>query len=591
MGACCQAVAGARTARYAPSIATSTTTVSTCFACYWFTGVAWTLARPTQVSTLSAGLVCWWLYQHPLAAAGTPEEASVRRWLKVQGDAVVSICHLSVRGQTVDNASGRDLGAERLSTLLASLPALTSIKYLVLSADPHRTPTAAAVRAFLAGAARAMARCSGLRALHADIALLGRLADQLPRALVRELASVRTLEDVSLFFKASEAGRPDWPATFSLAHLVAGLASLPRLRALTLMMSRVGMDATLPASVSRLAQLTSLRLHGFFGVRCEPGWARLPALARLRLYACEFAGDGEAALPGMDALGALTSLELQRCPSLRLLPASLWRLSQLRCLSYLRHMYEDLAGVPRSALPVPGLPLGAPCCASLTELTLAGHNLHMPPGGAPCCFASLTHLTLMGHNLRAFPPCILAAMRLKHLCLTDCCFGQLPEGVSALTGLEALHLGWPSPVIKEVGGSIDARALGSLAGFPHLRRLSFENCSVLFHSDFQAAAAHPRLERLELVTAYPEPGPSCVAFLGFVWALMQRGRARALSLAASRVRGAGQRSGLNFRAALEAVGYPLKVMRKVGYRDADDSMEDDDVHEDFDDEGYDDLPL
>jgi hypothetical protein len=439
----------------------------------------------------------------------------------------MSIDHLSVGSETEEDAPGRDLGAERLSTLLASLPALTSINRLFLGADPHRRHTAAAVRAFLAGAARAVARCSGLRALNAKIALLGGLGDQLPEALVRELASLRALEDVTLSFQACEADRPKWPATLSLAHLVAGLAGLPRLRVLDLSLRNVGMDATLPASVSRLAQLTHLCLTGFRGLRCEPGWARLPALARLKFQICEFSGDGEAALPGMDALAALTSLELNSCTSLRLLPTSLWRLSQLRCLSHHPHMFYP-AGMPRSALPVPGLPLGAPCFASLTHLTLAGHNLCMPQGGAPCCFASLTHLTLAGHNLRAFPPCILAATRLQYLNLSNCCFGQLPEGVSALTGLEALHLGWPSLVEMEVGGSINARALGSLAGFPHLRSLSFANCSVLFSSDFQAAAAHPRLEGLRLTTAYPDSGPSCAAFLCFVCALLQRGRARAL---------------------------------------------------------------
>jgi len=256
-----------------------------------------------------------------LTAAGTHAEASARRWLAVQGNAVTSIAYLSVGGETEEDAPGCDSGAERLSTLLASLPALTSIKGLYLSADPRRTPTAAAVRAFLAGAARAVARCSGLQALHARIALLGGLGDQLPEALVRELASVRTLEDVSLTFEACRADRPDWPATFSLSHRVAGLAGLPRLCALSLRVWSVGMDAMLPASMSRLAQLTSLSLHGFCGLRCEPGWARLPALARLQFRECDFVGDGETALPGMDALAALTSLELEECPSLRL-PAS-----------------------------------------------------------------------------------------------------------------------------------------------------------------------------------------------------------------------------------------------------------------------------
>jgi len=171
---------------------------------------------------------------------------------------------------------------------------------------------------------------------------------------------------------------------------------------------------------------------------------------------------------------------------------------------------------------------------------------------------------------------------LKHLDLSRCCFKRVPKGVSALTGLEELQLGWPCIGPMEVGGSIDARALGSLASFPLLRRLGFASCSVVFRSGFQAAAARPRLERLKLWTAYPEAGPSCAAFLGLVCALLQRGRARVLRLAASRVRGAGRRGGCNFRAGLEAAGYPLRVDRRVVYRDDDDSMEVSDDTDDLD---------
>jgi len=440
---------------------------------------------------------------------------------------------------------GRDLDAGRLSALLASLPALTSIEWLKLRADLHRRRTRAAIQAFLAGAARAIARCSGLQTLRLRIVLLGGLADQLPEALVRELAGVHTLEDVTLSFEACRADRPDWPATFSLAHLVAGLAGLPRLRALYLMVENVGMDATLPASVSRLAQLTSLRLREFHGLRCEPGWARLPALVCLHFERCVFAGDGEAALPGVDALAALTSLELEGCPSLRLLPASLWRLTQLRRLVHDCGGQWDLARVPRAALPVAGLPATG--------------------------LASLTSLCLTGHDLRAFPPGVLAAVRLTHLDLSHCCFEQLPEGVSALTALKQLRLGRHPPGKLEIGGAIDARALGSLAGFPALSSLSFANCSVLLCPTSQAAAAHPRLEQLQLETSYPASGPPCMAVLGFAHLTLQQGRPDALELTQSIVRGEGRQDSRDFLAALRAVGYPLPedAVHSVVYADDD----------------------
>jgi hypothetical protein len=185
-----------------------------------------------------------------------------------------------------DDMHGRDLDVARLSTLLVSLPALTTIGYLFLRADLHCRPTAAAVRAFLAEAARAIGRCSSLLHLRLGIILLSRLPDQVPEALVRELAGMRSLVRVTLRLQAWEADRLDWPATFSLAHLLAGLACLTRLRALSLSLFNVGMEATLPACVSCLAQLTSLSLCGVDGLRCAPGWARLPALVRLDFHGC-----------------------------------------------------------------------------------------------------------------------------------------------------------------------------------------------------------------------------------------------------------------------------------------------------------------
>jgi len=472
--------------------------------------------------------------QRSLGAAGTPEEASAWRWLQVQRYAVRRMSGLVVGEEPEEGVPGRDPDAGRLSALLASLPALMSISAMDLRADLHRRPSAPAVRAFLAGAARAIARCSCLWHLSLYITLLGGLADQLPEALTRELASVRFLEELTLSFAARGAARPDWPATFSLARVVADLARLSRLRGLSLTVRNVSMEATLPACVSRLTQLTSLSLHGFDGLRCEPGWARLPALVRLRLEACVFACDGEAALPRMDTLVSLTSLDIMVCPGLRLLPASLWRGSQLRRLMHWTRKW-DLTGAPRGALPLAGL----------------------HAGGAPC-FASLAHLNLMGHNLATFPPAILTATRMTHLDLSYCCFEHLPEGVTVLTALTELQSG--RHFVRgegEIGGALDARALGSLAGFPHLRHLSFNNCSMLVGSDFQAAAAHPCLGWLVLRASYPALGPSCGAFLGFVLALLQQRRPDVLGMFDSIITGAGRQDSLCFRAALRAVGYPL----------------------------------
>jgi len=261
-------------------------------------------------------------------------------------------------------------------------------------------------------------------------------------------------------------------------------------------------------------------------------WLQVHGGECLDFCECVFACDGEDALPRMDTLVNLSSYHLWNCPSLRVLPASLWRLPQLRGL----HHHTDkgvVTGAARSELPVAGLPLSAPC------------------------FASMHGLSLSGHNLPAFPLGILSMACLVYLNLSHSCFEQLPEGVSVLTALEELRLGRHSAGAVQVGGALDARALGGLAGLPNLRELGFANCSVLLCSSFQAAAAHPRLERVQLDTSHPAPGLSCTAFLGFVSALLQRGRPTVLELTDSVVQGAGRRDSRDFRGALRAVGYPL----------------------------------
>ena len=109
-----------------------------------------------------------------------------------------------------------------------------------------------------------------------------------------------------------------------------------------------------------------------------------------------------------------------------------------------------------------------------------------------------------------------------------------------------------------VGGTLDARALGSLAGFPNLRSLTFARCIVLLCPTFQAAAAHPRLTRLALCVSYPARGPSCGAFLGCVSSLLQQERLGVLDLFDSNVEDAGSQDSWKFRVALEAVGFPLR---------------------------------
>ncbi len=220
---------------------------------------------------------------------------------------------------------------------------------------------------------------------------------------------------------------------------------------------------------------------------------------------------------------------------MRTWPTSLWQLEQLSSLVHEAGFDAcQLARLPRGVMPVADLPASA------------------------LCYPVISCLTLVGHNLSAFPPGVLAMTRLVHLDLAHCCFEHLPEGVCMLTALETLYLGRHSAKPAEVGGALDVRALGSLAGLPNLSDLVFCNCSVLFCGSFQAAAAHPRLERLSLDTSYPASGPSCRACLGFAFELLQRGRPDVLELIGSAVEGAGQQDSSRFRVALQVAGFPLQ---------------------------------
>jgi len=420
-----------------------------------------------------------------------------------------------------------DPDAERLSTLLTSLPALRSIRadgICALILRPLPGADVAATQDFLALAARTIGRSSCLQDLDLVIDLPDKPADRVPVTFWQYLATARALEDLDLTIRLGTGETRDGIAT---TNLMTGLAGLSRLRTLTLSVDSVCEGGMLPACVSRLVQLTSLGMSGLHGLRCAPGWARLPALLCLSFEDCVFASDGEAALPGMDALSALTSLRLWGCPGLTVLPRSLWRLPQLR-----RLVHWSPPDEPRDELPLASLPASAPCFAFLDSLMLSS-------------------------DLPTWPACLLAMPRLASLDLSGSCCEQLPEGVSSLTALTHLGLGRHS-AYGRIGGNLDVRALGNLACFPNLHRLRFEHCSVLFCPSFEAATAHPCLEELVLTDSYPARGPSGQAFLAFLIALLQQDRADVLRVRGSIGRGAGNHDSQSFRGALHTVGFALR---------------------------------
>ena len=140
-----------------------------------------------------------------LAASGTPAGACAWRRLQKQGATVTRIC-----GLVVD-----DTDAERISTLLTSLPALASISDfgassgLTLQARPDAA--AALVQKFLAGAARTIGRCSRLRHLDLRVDLADELEDQMPGTVWQYLAEARALEHLQLTIKKAGVYTRDGP--------------------------------------------------------------------------------------------------------------------------------------------------------------------------------------------------------------------------------------------------------------------------------------------------------------------------------------------------------------------------------------------
>jgi len=147
-----------------------------------------------------------------------------------------------------------------------------------------------------------------------NIDLADDLADWVPATFWQYLGNACALVDLELTIRSGAADPHGGLATPNVSHVITGLAGLSRLRTLTLSVEDYGEAATLPACVSRLIQLTFLCLKGLSGLRCAPGWARLPALECLKFRDCEFARDGEDAMPGMDALASLTEFEVLDCP-------------------------------------------------------------------------------------------------------------------------------------------------------------------------------------------------------------------------------------------------------------------------------------
>ncbi len=139
---------------------------------------------------------------------------------------------------------------------------------------------------------------------------------------------------------------------------------------------------------------------------------------------------------------------------------------------------------------------------------------------------SVTHLQAAG-ALQAFPEQALALQQLAHLDVSNNHFSALPAGMTVLSNLQYLALGF-SPFFAIVHGAgtlriLDAAALGDLSAFPCMTSLTFSQCQVAFSDDF-GVRHHARLDKVLFDCAQPCRGSSAAALLALHRQLVGSGR-------------------------------------------------------------------
>ncbi len=129
--------------------------------------------------------------------------------------------------------------------------------------------------------------------------------------------------------------------------------------------------------------------------------------------------------------------------------------------------------------------------------------------------------------LQASPEQALALQQLAHLDLSQNCFCALPAGMTVLSNLQHLALGFSSFFAIVQPGTLrilDAAALGDLSAFPCMTSLTFSHCQVAFSDDF-GLRHHARLDNVSLeIYAKPCRGSSAAALLALHRQLVGSGR-------------------------------------------------------------------
>ena len=132
----------------------------------------------------------------------------------------------------------------------------------------------------------------------------------------------------------------------------------------------------------------------------------------------------------------------------------------------------------------------------------------------PMLPGSLTFLQAAG-GLQAFPEQALALWQLAYLYVTNNHFSALPAGLTVLSSLQHLALGFSRSFSTDslhTLGILDAVALGDLSAFPCMTFLGFWHCQVALSHDF-GVRHHAPLDKVLFDHARPCQGPSAAALL------------------------------------------------------------------------------
>ena len=252
---------------------------------------------------------------------------------------------------------------------------------------------------------------------------------------------------------------------------LAALRGLPHLTSVVLG-PRFPLTCFVPAGLSRL---TELDIMSETGLVFEEGLG-MPGLQRLKL---ELDGSrNHVRLPALQGLQGLTELIIT--PRV-LVPRDLTPLRLLRSFYLLLDGMQALTWTPLLPAVLP---------ESLTVLQATG-------------------------GLQTFPEQALALRQLACLHLDQNSFTALPAGMTALSNLGYLTLGFPEGSHYNDHDSmrvLDAVALGDLSAFPCMYAIRFTNCQVKLSHDF-GGRHHARLHQVLFNSAQLCRGSSVAALL------------------------------------------------------------------------------